>query len=255
MKNSDVHKINPVAQNKNPQAITSVRVASPPASYRSLSGPKSPKSLKKVSRSPGAPGVPKSLEKVSKKSEKSGKSLENVCAGLFRDFFQTFGAGDLFFRLFGISGPEGPRDSCSSWRVRKVRACTTMLSGNPVGNNFVDDRTMTSTKPTKKALYYSNVSCFNGLASSNIHLSWPLIYHCDRLFYIINSKPTLMSAWHALQQRNNCMTRETARNQLCDARIYYITLVPHPPQRCICNLCCEKHFVRRTFVPHLCLSS
>ena len=51
---------------------------------------------------------------------KSGKSLENVCSGLFRDFFQTFwdpaagGPGRLFSDFLGISGPEGPRDSCSS---------------------------------------------------------------------------------------------------------------------------------------------
>ena len=104
-----------------------LRVANPPASYRSLSGPPGPKS---------GPGVPKSLEKVSKQSEKSGKSLENVCSGKslekvpsrhFRDFFRTFrtvsrlfpdflgpGPGRLFSDFFGISGPEGPRDSCSS---------------------------------------------------------------------------------------------------------------------------------------------
>ena len=51
------------------------RVANPPMSHRSLSGPPGQKVWKK---SPGAsgPGVPKSLEKVSKKSRKSPKSLE-----------------------------------------------------------------------------------------------------------------------------------------------------------------------------------
>ena len=88
------------------------RVANPPTSYRSLSGPpgpKSPQSLKKVSRGrrPWGP-------------QKSGKSLEKVPNRHFRDFFQTFqdpgagGSGRLFSDFLGVSGPEGPRDSYSS---------------------------------------------------------------------------------------------------------------------------------------------
>ena len=65
------------------------RVANPPASYRSLSGPLGPKSqknLKKVSRG----GLAKSLEKVLKMS--------------VRYLFETFP------RLFGTPGPEAPGD-------------------------------------------------------------------------------------------------------------------------------------------------
>ena len=87
---------------------------------RALRARETPKKVwKKVSGASGR-GTPKSLEKVSKKSEKSGKSLENVCLGLLRDFLQTFwdpgagGPGRHFSDFFGISGPEGPRDSCSS---------------------------------------------------------------------------------------------------------------------------------------------
>ena len=97
----------------------------PPASYRS--GPKSQKSLKKVSRGPPAPASPKVWKmsgKVSKKSEKSGKSLENVCSGLCREsrlFPDFWGPRGLFSDSFGISGPEGPRDSCSSREGSQVK--------------------------------------------------------------------------------------------------------------------------------------
>ena len=95
-------------------------VANPPASCRCLSrppGPKSPKSLKKSL--PGAPAA--GSPKVWKKSRKSPKSLAKVSKMSVRDFFETFSRlfwDRPFFRLFsdflGISGPEGPRDSCSS---------------------------------------------------------------------------------------------------------------------------------------------
>ena len=62
------------------------------------SGPETPKKSEK----PPAPGPPESLEKVSKKSGESGKSLNKVP----KDFFETF------FRLFGVSGLDGPRDPC-----------------------------------------------------------------------------------------------------------------------------------------------
>ena len=91
--------------------------ANPPASYRSLSGPpgpKPPKSLKKVSR-----GLwPRGPQKSGKSLEKVRKSLEKVCSGLFRDFFPDFFQSRRFRETFsdflGISGREGPRDSCSS---------------------------------------------------------------------------------------------------------------------------------------------
>ena len=74
------------------------------------SGPEVPKKVWK--RSPGASGlgVPKSLEKVSKKP----------WTDIFQTFSRLFGPprasvpGRPFPDLFGISGPEGPRDSCSS---------------------------------------------------------------------------------------------------------------------------------------------
>ena len=62
-------------------------------------GPKSPKSLKKVS-----PGLPaRSVQKVSKRVEMPQKGVKKR---LFRDLFETF---RLFSRLFGRSGPGGPR--------------------------------------------------------------------------------------------------------------------------------------------------
>ena len=86
--------------------IYSPRVANPPTSYRSLSGPPGLKSQKGLKKSPGA-----GSQKVWKKSRKSpDQTFSRLFPdfGLFRDFFQTF------FRLFGISGPEGLGDSCSS---------------------------------------------------------------------------------------------------------------------------------------------
>ena len=88
------------------------------------SGPEIPKKSEK--KSPGAygTGVPKSLEKVSKKSRTDIFETFSRLVGLFRDFFQTFSRlfgtpapeapGDFFQTFWGISGPEGPRDSCSS---------------------------------------------------------------------------------------------------------------------------------------------
>ena len=81
--------------------------------YRSLSGPSVPKPKKSLS-GPEARGAPESLEKVSKKSLRD----------LFKTFpdsrdFQNFpdsrgsrgrSPQKTFFRLFGVSGPEVPRD-------------------------------------------------------------------------------------------------------------------------------------------------
>ena len=85
------------------------KTCEPPASYRSLSGPSGPELPKKSEKkSPGAsgPGAPKSLEKVRKVWS----------SGTFSRLFGTPGpeARETFFRLFGISCPEGPRGSCSS---------------------------------------------------------------------------------------------------------------------------------------------
>ena len=54
----------------------------------------------------------KGLEKVRRKV---WKNLENVRSGLFRDFLRPAGGPTrLFSDFFGISGPKGPSDSCSS---------------------------------------------------------------------------------------------------------------------------------------------
>ena len=87
-------------------------VANPAASYRSLSGPLGPKSpinLKKKVCQGRSPGSQKVWKKSRKSLEKSGKSLENICSGLFPDFF----------RLFGISGPEGRETPVAHGRARK----------------------------------------------------------------------------------------------------------------------------------------
>ena len=81
------------------------------------SGPEIPKKSEKGLPGPPAAGSQKVWKKSRSSPEKSGKSLENVSSGLFRDFFQTFwdpGAGRPFSDFWGISGPEGPKDSCSS---------------------------------------------------------------------------------------------------------------------------------------------
>ena len=116
--------------------------ANPPASYRSLSGPpgpKSQKSLKKVSRGlrPWGPKRSvKSLEKVRQVWKKSRKCL-------FGTFVETFwgpgagGPGRPFFRLLGISGPEGPRESCSS---REGSQCLLTVNKHPHAGLACDRR-------------------------------------------------------------------------------------------------------------------
>ena len=78
------------------------------------SGPEIPKKSEKSLPGPEAPGP----QKVWKKSRKSPEQTFSRLFPDFSDFFKTlsrlFGAGRLFSDSFGISGPEGPRDSCSS---------------------------------------------------------------------------------------------------------------------------------------------
>ena len=66
--------------------------------------------------SPGASdgGAPKSLEKVLEKSEKSGKSLEMSVQDFGETFSGLFGTLDFFSDFLFISGPESPKDCCSS---------------------------------------------------------------------------------------------------------------------------------------------
>ena len=97
--------------------LSSFRLASPPASYRSLSGPpgpKSPKSLQKVSR---GQRVPKSLEKVS-------KCLFGTLSRLSPDFLGPRGwrPRETFFRHFGDFGARRARETpVARRRVRKFR--------------------------------------------------------------------------------------------------------------------------------------
>ena len=126
-----------VVSGNKPLEVTQISRALPRATgvSRALRTRCSQKSLKRVSRGLW-PGAPKSLEKVSKKSEKSGKSLENVCSGLFETFSRLFGtprpeaAGDSSQTFLGISGPEGPRDSCSSREGSELKSpsCTQLDS-------------------------------------------------------------------------------------------------------------------------------
>ena len=115
-----------------------VRLANPPASYRSLSGPPGPrfkKSLRKVSRGL-RPRAPKTLEKVSKNSEKvpkvwkksrtSPKSLEKVSKMSVRDFFEPFSMGpeapgDFFQTLLGFRARRARETPVARGSVRNVR--------------------------------------------------------------------------------------------------------------------------------------
>ena len=77
--------------------------------------PRATGAKKSEKKSPGAsgPGVPKSLEKVSKKSRTDIFEICSRLFGLFPDFWGLRGRR-LFSDFLGISGPEGPRDSCGS---------------------------------------------------------------------------------------------------------------------------------------------
>ena len=105
------------------------KVANPPASSGSLSGPpgpKSQKSLKRVSRASG-PGVPKSLEKVSKESRTDIFETFSRLFGLFRDFFQTFWGpgppvpGDSFQTFWGFRARRAQETPVARGRVRKAK--------------------------------------------------------------------------------------------------------------------------------------
>ena len=94
-----------------------------------------------VSRAFG-PEIPKKSEKSlpvppARGPKKSGKSPEQTFSRLFpdfSDFFEAFsrhfgtpgagGPGRLFADFFGISGPEGPRNSCSSPEGSQSKVCT-----------------------------------------------------------------------------------------------------------------------------------
>ena len=98
----------------------SLILANPPAIYRSLSGPpgpKSQKSLKKVCRGRRPRGTQESEKSLEKVPNRHFQTFQTF-SGLFQDFSGPRGRRPretFFFRLFGgISGPEGPRDSCSS---------------------------------------------------------------------------------------------------------------------------------------------
>ena len=86
-------------------------------------GPSGPEIPKKSEKSlPGPPAL--APQKVWKKSRKSPEQTYSRLFPDFSDFFETFsklfgapglgGPGRLFSDFFGISGPEGSRDSCSS---------------------------------------------------------------------------------------------------------------------------------------------
>ena len=120
-----------------------VSIGNQPAPYRGLPGPPCPKCRKvsKVSpRTLPAPGP----QKVSKKSRgQSGKSPESLrkvfgecfwsALGLFGDFLGSPGLRprETFSRLFGISGPEGPKYLC------KGHAGSLALNKDSQGNVFV----------------------------------------------------------------------------------------------------------------------
>ena len=82
--------------------------------------PEMPKSLENVSQGLWL-GSPKSLQKVRKKSKtlsrhfpETLRRLPRLSPRLFGDFFGSPGRRprETFSRVFGISGPEGPRDPC-----------------------------------------------------------------------------------------------------------------------------------------------
>ena len=75
------------------------------------SGPETPTKSEKSLPGPPAPGPPESLEKVWKKSR---KGPEKTFSKLFPDSLGAQGRRprETFFRFFGVSGPEGPRDAC-----------------------------------------------------------------------------------------------------------------------------------------------
>ena len=93
------------------------------------SGPEIPKKSGKSLPGPPAPGP----QKVWKKSRTDIFETFSRLFGLFRDFFQTFwgpgagGPGRLFPDFFGISGPEGLRDSCSSREGSQHQWCIRFL--------------------------------------------------------------------------------------------------------------------------------
>ena len=85
------------------EAVLSPCIGNQPAPYRGLSGPPGPKcrkSLENVSRAPGP-------QKVSNKSQESPASLWKSPESVWRVFLECSGP---FWRLFGVPGPEAPRD-------------------------------------------------------------------------------------------------------------------------------------------------
>ena len=73
-----------------------------------------PRKSEKSLPGPPAPGSQKVWKKSQKRSRKDIFETFSRLFGLFGDFFQTFWAPGTFSDFFGIPGPEGPRDSCSS---------------------------------------------------------------------------------------------------------------------------------------------
>ena len=149
------------------------RIVNCPASYRSLSGPPGPKSQKSLP------------EKVSKKSEKSGKSLENVCSGLFRDFFEN-------------PGPESPGDFLIFLGFRARRARETPVARGTVRNSLFTcesaNRALVIVLLSRQCLRLSNaLSVF--VASKSVSTTTPLLKHECRRQGLLSGQDLFLCLW------------------------------------------------------------
>ena len=156
-------------------------------------GPSGPEIPKKSEKSLPEPPAARP-QKVSKKSRTDIFETFSRLFGLFRDFFQTFwgltaaAPGRLFSDFFfWISGPEGPRDSCSSREGRNARIWPRRnIFLKPLGSSTRAER------PDQWNLTSCHEEKHNPIQMESVNLGTACPHQ-------VNSKKRICLAWPSLQ--------------------------------------------------------